>query len=121
MPFLAAAGRLNFGKLKFSASGGGAIFKGEKDELDYDVKYYTIDVKAAYDFYTTENWTYNVGIGFRKLFMDMRMENELGWAREEDHYSGPYFAIRAKFSSSEKWTYQRRRDKKKAKEEAEEE
>lgn len=112
MPFLAMAGRLNFGDFRIVGSGGGAIFKGEKDGLDYDVKYYTIDIKGVYDFYKGENWTYNASIGFRKLFMDMYMENDLGWAKETDHYTGPYIAIRAKFSSSERWTYVRKKDRK---------
>lgn len=113
MPFLAMAGRLNFGKVRFTGSGGGALFKGEKDGLDYDVKYYTVDVKGVYDFYKGENWTYNIGVGYRKLFMDMYMKNDMGWAKETDHYSGPYFAIRAKFSSSEKWTYVKRKNREK--------
>ena len=68
--------------------------------------------KGVYDFYKGDNWTYNIGIGYRKLFMDMYMKNDLGWAKETDHYSGPYFAIRAKFSSSERWTYVKRKDRK---------
>lgn len=51
MPFLAASGRLNFGNFRLVGSGGGAIFKGEKDGLEHDVKYYTIDAKGVYDFY----------------------------------------------------------------------
>jgi hypothetical protein len=42
----------------------------------------------------------------------MDMSNDLGWAREKDNYSGPYISIRAKFSSSEKWTYVKRKDRK---------
>ena len=39
MPFIVVSGRLNFGKFRFAGSGGGAIFRGEKDGLDYDEKY----------------------------------------------------------------------------------
>ena len=102
MPFLAFAGRLNFGDFRISASGGGAIFKGEKDGLDYDVKYYTIDVKGVYDFYKGDNWSYSISLGWRTLFMDMEMQNDIGWATETDNYSGPYISLRAKFSSTEK-------------------
>ncbi len=84
MPFLAVSGRLNFGKLRFAGSGGGAIFGGEKDGLDYDVKYYTIDIKGVYDFYKGDNWSYSASLGYRRLFMDMYMENEMGWAKEND-------------------------------------
>lgn len=113
MPFIALAGRLNFGNFRLVGSGGGALFKGEKDGLEYDVKYYTVDIKGTYDFYKGDNWSYNAAIGFRKLYMDMYMENDLGWAKETDHYTGPYISIRAKFSSSEKWTFTRRKDRKK--------
>ncbi len=113
MPFLAISGRLNFGDFRLSGTGGGAIFKGEKDGLQYDVLYYTIDVKGVYDFYKGKNWSYSASIGFRQLFMDMHMENDLGWAKEKDIYSGPYISIRAKFSSLEKWTHIKRKDRKK--------
>jgi len=112
MPFLAIAGRLNFGDFRLVGSGGGAVFKGNKDGLDYDVLYYTIDVKGAYDFYKGDNWSYSASIGFRQLFMDAYMENDMGWAKEKDIYSGPYISIRAKFSSIEKWTYVRKKDRK---------
>lgn len=112
MPFLAVSGRLNFGDFKLSGTGGGAIFKGEKDGLQYDVLYYTIDLKGVYDFYKGDNWSYSVSLGFRTLFMDMEMENDLGWAKEKDIYSGPYISIRAKFSSIEKWTFIRKKGKK---------
>ncbi len=104
MPFLAVSGRLNYGDFRFSGSGGGAYFKGEMDGIDYEVFYYTIDLKGVYDFYKSGNWSYSASIGYRKLFMDMFMENEMGWAKEKDNYSGPYISIRAKFSSTEMWT-----------------
>lgn len=116
MPFLALAGRLNYGDFRVVGSGGGALFKGEKDGLDYDVKYYTVDIKVAYDFYKGDNWSYNAAFGFRKLFMDMYMENDLGWAKETDHYTGPYVSLRAKFSSTDRWTYIRKKDRKKEQE-----
>jgi hypothetical protein len=114
MPFLAAAGRLNFGNFKISGSGGGALFKGEKDGLDYDVKYYVIELKGVYDFYKGDNWSYNVALGWRTLFMDMYMENDLGWAKETDNYSGSFISLRAKFSSTEKWTHIPRKQRKAA-------
>ena len=83
--------------------------------MDYDVKYYTIDIKAVYDFYKGDNWSYSASLGFRKLFMDMYMENDLGWAKEKDIYTGPYISLRAKFSSLEKWTHIKRKDRKKNK------
>lgn len=112
MPFLAAAGRLRFGDFRLAGSGGGAVFIGEKDGLQYDVKYYTIDIRASYDFYTGENWSYSASLGFRKLFMDMYMEDDRGWAKEKDIYTGPYFSIRTKFSSSEMWTHVSRKERK---------
>jgi hypothetical protein len=45
--------------------------------------------------------------------MDMYVENDLGWAKEKDNYSGPYISVRAKFSSLEKWTFVKRKDRKK--------
>ena len=113
MPFLAIAGRLNFGDFRLSGSGGGAVFRGEKDGLNYDVVYYTIDIKAVYDFYKGKNWSYSASLGYRNLFMDMEMENDIGWAKEKDIYSGPYISLRAKFSSIEKWTHVKRKDRKK--------
>lgn len=111
MPFLAAAGRLNYGDFRLSGSGGGAIFIGEKDGLNYDVKYYTVDIKGVYDFYKGDNWSYSASLGFRVLYMDMYMEDERGWATEKDIYTGPYISLRAKFSSAEKWTHVRKKDR----------
>ncbi len=104
MPFLAISGRLNYGDFRFSGSGGGAYFKGEQDGMDYEVFYYTFDMKGVYDFYKSENWSYSASLGYRKLFMDMYVENDIGWGKEKDNYSGPYLSIRAKFSSTEMWT-----------------
>jgi hypothetical protein len=112
MPFIAIAGRLNFGKFRFAGSGGGAYFKGKKDDLNYEVIYYTFDIRAIYDFYKGDNWSSQISLGYRSLFMDMDMSNDLGWAREKDIYSGPYISIRAKFSSDEKWTYVKKKDRK---------
>ena len=112
MPFLAISGRLKFNDFRIVGTGGGAVFKGEKDGLQYDVLYYTIDIKAAYDFYKSNNWSYSASLGYRNLFMDMEMENDMGWARENDIYSGPYISLRAKFSSLEKWTYVKKKDRK---------
>jgi len=113
MPFLAIAGRLNFGNLRFAGSGGGAYFNGKQDDIDYRVFYYTVDIRAIYDFYKGEKWSSSVSLGYRTLFMDMEMTNDLGdWATEKDNYSGPYVSVRVKFSSPEKWTFIRKKDRK---------
>ena len=75
----------------------------------------TIDM-GIYALTTTfagDNWSYSTSLGFRQLFMDMYMENDMGWAKEKDIYNGPYISIRAKFSSLEKLTYVKRKDRKK--------
>ncbi len=113
MPFLALAGRLKFNKFRIVGTGGGAIFKGEKDGYDFDVKYYTIDVNVAYDFLEKGRLIYSADIGFRNLYMDMYMENDLGWYKEKDIYMGPYASLRIKFSSKEMWTFVKRKDRKK--------
>ena len=115
MPFLAMSGRLNFGKFRASGSGGGAHFRGVMDGFDYEVFYYTFDVKGVYDFYQKDNWSSSVSLGYRKLFMDMDVSDDRGWAKEEDNYSGPYASIRVKFSSSELWTHISRKERKKNK------
>ncbi len=51
----------------------------------------------------------------RRLFMDMYIKNDMGWAKENDIYSGPYISLRAKFSSTEKWTYVKKKTEKKVK------
>jgi hypothetical protein len=104
MPFLALAGRWNFSdKFRIVGSVGGAIFKGNKDGIDYDVLYYTYDITAAYEFLRTGNMKYTIDIGYRNLFMDMDAENEDGLYHEKDIYSGPYATIRIVFSSEELW------------------
>ena len=70
-----------------------------------------LDIKGVYDFYKGDNLSYSASFGFRNLFMDMEMENDMGWAKEKDIYSGPYISIRAKFSSAEKWTHIRKKDR----------
>ena len=97
------SGRLKFNKFRINLSGGGAIFKGEMDDVDYDVKYYTVDVSAAYDFLETDRFAYSADIGYRNLFMDLKMDNDMGWYKEKDIYRGPYATIRVKFSSEEMW------------------
>ena len=101
MPYLAVSGRLNYDKLKFSGSGGAAYFNGNKDGLDYEVFYYTFDVRGTYYFYEHENWSTSVSAGFRTIYMDMNMSDERGWYTEHDIYSGPYLSLRVKFSSTE--------------------
>jgi len=113
MPFLALSGRLNFGKFRAAGSGGGAHFSGVMDGFDYEVFYYTFDVKGVYDFYQKDNWSSSVSLGYRKLFMVMDVSDERGWAKEEDNYSGPYASIRVKFSSTELWTHISRKERKK--------
>jgi hypothetical protein len=113
MPFLAISGRLNFNKFRINISGGGAIFKGEMDDVDYDVKYYTVDVSVAYDFLKTGRLAYSADIGYRDLYMDLKMDNVMGWYKEKDIYRGPYATIRVKFSSEEMWKYIKRKDRNK--------
>ena len=111
MPFLSVSGRLNFGNFRIKLSGGGAIFKGEMDEVDYDVKYYTVDISAAYEFLQTSRLTFSADIGYRNLFMDLKMDNDMGWYKEKDIYKGPYATIRIMFSSKEMWKYIKRKDR----------
>ena len=111
MPFLAVSGRLNFNKFRIAGTLGGAFFKGNIDNADYDVKYYTIDVSATYEFLRTGRLTYSADIGYRDLFMDLDMENEVGWYHEKDIYKGPYASLRIKFSSAEMWKYVKRKDR----------
>jgi len=113
MPVLAINGRLKFGKFRINGSAGGAIFKGEMDDIDYDVKYYTIDVSVAYDFLETARLTYSADIGYRNLYMDLKMDNDTGWYKELDKYRGPYATLRIKFSSKEMWKYVKRKDRNK--------
>jgi len=113
MPFLAMNGRLNFGKFRVNLSGGGAFFKGKMEEVNYDVKYYTVDASAAYDFLQTGRFAFSADIGYRNLFMDLKMDNDMGWYKEKDIYRGPYATIRVKFFSEEMWKYTKRKDREK--------
>jgi hypothetical protein len=113
MPFLMVSGRLNFDKFKVNLSGGGAFFKGKMDDVDYDVKYYTADLSVAYEFLKTARLTYSADIGYRYLFMDLKMDNDMGWYKENDLYQGPYATIRIKFSSEEMWKFVKRKDRNK--------
>ena len=79
MPFLAFSGRLNFGKLKFSDSGGAAYFNGNKDGMDYKVFYYTIDARGTYYFFEHDNWSSSLSVGYRTIFMDTKLSDERGW------------------------------------------
>jgi len=69
--------------------------------------------KGTYDFLEKGRLIYSVDIGFRNLWMDMYMENDLGWYKEKDIYMGPYASLRIKFSSKEMWTFVKRKDRKK--------
>jgi len=111
MPFLAVSGRLNFNKFKVAGTAGGAFFKGTIDDADYDVVYYTFDVSVTYEFLQTARLTYSADLGYRDLFMDLDMENEVGWYHEKDIYKGPYASLRIKFSSDEMWKYVKRKDR----------
>ncbi len=111
--FFSDNGRLKFGKFRINLSGGGALFKGKMDEVNYDVKYYTVDVSAAYDFLETGRFAFSADIGYRNLFMDLKMDNDMGWYKEKDIYRGPYATIRVKFSSEEMWKYVKRKDRNK--------
>ena len=113
MPFLAISGRLKFNKFRINISGGGAIYKGEMDDIDYDVAYTTVDANVSYEFLHTERLTYTADIGYRLLYLNMEMENDLGWYKEKDTYLGPYASIRILFSSKEMWQYIKRKDRKK--------
>ena len=113
MPFLVVSGRLNFDKFRVNMSGGGAFFNGKMDEVNYDVKYYTVDLNVAYEFLKTARMTYFADIGYRYLFMDLKMDNNSGWYKEKDLYQGPYATIRVKFSSEEMWRFVKRKDRNK--------
>ena len=113
MPFLALSGRLNFNKFRINISGGGALFKGEMDGVDYDVYYYTIDASVAYDFLETGRVVYSADIGYQNVFMDLRMDTDMGWYKEKDISRGPYATIRVTFSSEEMWKYVTRKERKK--------
>jgi hypothetical protein len=104
MPFLAIGGRWNFtDEFRIAASAGGALYKGERDGVDYDVLYYTYDITAAYEFLKTGQMTYTVDVGYRNLFMDMDITKDVGTYHEKDIYTGPYATIRVLFSSEEMW------------------
>jgi len=113
MPFLAVSGRLKFNKFRVVGSGGGSIYKGNMDGIDYDVGYYTVDISVAYEFLKTGRLTYSADIGYRYLYMDLDMENDNGWYKENDIYRGPYATIRILFSGKEMWQYVKRKDRKK--------
>ena len=81
--------------------------------VDYDVYYYTIDVSAAYDFLQTGRVAYSADIGYRNLFMDLKMDTDMGWYKEKDISRGPYATIRVTFSSEEMWKYVTRKERKK--------
>ncbi len=98
MPYLAASGRLNFGRFKISGVGGGAIYHGTQDDYVYDVLYYIYEVRSTYEFYKKDNWTATVSVGYRSLFMDSEAEKEGSWFKEEDRYKGPFVSLRIKWT-----------------------
>ena len=98
MPFLALSGRRKFGKFRLSAVGGGAYFDGEMDGLDYTVYYYTLDIKAAYEFYRKNNYTAVGSFGYRHLYMDTKATQSDGsWFEEKDRYAGPFLSVLIKY------------------------
>jgi hypothetical protein len=113
MPFLALGGRLKFGKFRINGTAGGAIFIGNMNGDDFDVKYITLDLDAAYDFYQKGRFGLSADLGYRFLFMDTKIENELGWYKEKDIYQGPYATVRVKYYSEEMWKFVKRKDRKK--------
>ena len=98
MPFLALSGRLNFDRFRVSAVGGGAYFHGVKDDYDYEVWYYTFDVRGAYEFFRKDNWTAAVALGYKQMYMDSEASKEGSWFKEEDNYKGPFISVRVKFT-----------------------
>lgn len=102
MPFLALSGRLNYGKLKVVAVGGGAYFDGDMDGYDYTVWYYTADIRVGYDFYTKNNYTATFNLGFRSLYMDSKAEKNDSWYKEKDRYAGPFISILIRYTGYKK-------------------
>lgn len=113
MPFLALTGRLKFNDFRISGTGGGAIFRGSMDDINYDVDYLTIDINAAYDFLNRGRWSLSADLGYRYLWLNLDMDNDNGWYKEKDIYQGPYATIRVKFFSKEMWQFVKRKDRKK--------
>lgn len=112
MPFIALGGRLKFGDFRIGGTGGGAIFVGEIDGEQFDVNYITFDLNGAWDFFEKGRWGLSADIGYRFLFLDLKVENDMGWYKEKDIYQGPYATIRVKFSSKEMWKFVKKKDRK---------
>ena len=98
MPFLALSGRLNFGKFRIVAVGGGAHFDGKMDGYDYTVWYYTADIRAGYEFYKNKNYTATFNLGYRSLYMDSEARKNDSWFEEKDRYAGPFMSILVKYT-----------------------
>jgi hypothetical protein len=112
MPFLAINGRLKFGRFRINGSGGGSIFIGNMDGYNYNLKYVTFDGNAAYDFLKTNRLSLSFDLGYRLLFMDLNVDNDLGWYKEKDFYQGPYATIRMKLFGRELWKPAGKKEKK---------
>lgn len=98
MPFLALSGRKKWGKYRLSAVGGGAYFAGDLDGLDYTVYYYTVDIKAGYEFLKNNHYTGVFSLGYRHLYMDSKATQTDGsWFEENDRYAGPFMSVLIKF------------------------
>jgi hypothetical protein len=115
MPFLAISGRLKFGDFRVNGTGGGAIFVGTLNGDNFDVKYLTVDVCGAWDFYQKNRVGMSADIGYRFLFMDLHVDNDIGWYEEKDIYQGPYATLRIKYFSKEMWHPVKHKDRKKEK------
>jgi len=105
MPFLAIGAKFNFNRFRIIGTGGGAYFNEIKDGTGTTVWYYTLDVRGAYDVIRSPHWVGSLGLGYRSMFMDLKMDfaDARGWYHEEDHYIGPYLSLVVKFVGSQRW------------------
>jgi hypothetical protein len=56
---------------------------------------------------------FSFDLGYRFLYMNLRMDNDGGWYNEKGFYQGPYATIRMKFFSKEMLQPHKSKDKKK--------
>jgi hypothetical protein len=103
MPFLVIGGRLKFGDFRINGSGGGAFFVGNMSGYHYTVSYLTVDVNGTYEFWHTKRIALSGDIGYRFLYMYLKMDNDQGWYHEKDFYNGPYATLRIKLFSKDLW------------------
>lgn len=74
--------------------------------------YLTADINAGYDLFQTNRLQLSADLGYRVLYMNLHMDNDLGYYHEEDINQGPYASIRIKFCSKEMWKFVKRKDRK---------